>query len=490
MEFHQILFIPLILSLFQISYSIKYQQIGSCYYFDGSFADCNLTLVCVQNPTFHDIFADDVKTVCQNQHLYEEYEDGFRKPWIGTINFQDCERPLIPNNIFELYDNVHTYNISDLGLTSLQMDSCLHAKNLAKVNASHNKITELSKNVLQNCKTLNEIDLSFNQISKIDQDAFHAENRLELLNLRYNSISELAVQSFQNLVDVKQLFLSHNRIEEIPTFLLHTMKNLIEIDFSYNKIKKINAFAFSGDFELEILNLSHNQLTQLEYKLFKNGNLKHLEHLDMSNNQLTEIKQGTFSSMINLYTLNLEQNKLKSLNANILPPRARFLKTLSIAQNQMQELIGFTNARIPNAKIMGISEFNCSYFNTLFQSITWKHVDAVSKLIECNTVNEGTDFNDYSEVTEFDEEEDEKMHKQHSTGNNHSGDGSGLVVSTWINAVCLMIIVIGLAWFVLHKRLPNKNFFNSVLYRRSDNESLNAIENNGYDVINKKGDDI
>lgn len=79
MKLNALLLIPLILFLTQMVHSTRYQHIGSCYYFDGSFADCNLTLVCDQEPSFHDIFTDDVKTVCKNQHLYEEYEDGFRK---------------------------------------------------------------------------------------------------------------------------------------------------------------------------------------------------------------------------------------------------------------------------------------------------------------------------------------------------------------------------------------------------------------------------
>lgn len=386
-----------------------------------------------------------------------------------------------------MYSNVHTFNLSDLGLTSLQMDSCAHARNLVKFNASINKITELPKNLLLNCKSLTEIDLSFNQIKKIDPDAFPADNQLELLNLCSNNINELAVQSFQNLVEIKQLLLTNNQIVEIPTFLFHTMKHLESLDFSFNKITKINAFAFSGDFELLKLNLSHNKLTALEWKIFKNGNLKNLEHLDASFNLISEIKPGTFSSMVNLQSLNLAHNKMKSLKANILPSRARYLKSLSISQNQLQELIGFTNIRIPNAKILGISEFNCSYFNRLFQSITWKHVDVIPKLIECNTVNEGTDFNDYNEATESDDrEEGAEIKKGHST----ERSGSGLLVSTWINAVCLMIIVIGLAWFVLHKRFPKKSFSSRVLYRPTNDESLNAIENNGYDVFNKKGKPI
>lgn len=498
MKFHRIWLISFVLTFsIQTVYLARYQSIGSCLYFDGSFADCNLTLVCVQSvksAAYHNIFTGDSNTVCANQHLYEEYEDGFRKAWIGTINFQDCERPVIPSNLFELYSNVHTYNISDLGLTSLQMDSCKHAKNLLKFNASHNKITELPKKMFQDCKTLTDADFSFNRIKRIDAEAFPTENELEILNLRHNNISDLDANSFQNLGELKQLFLSNNQINEIPTFLFHTMKNLQEIDFSSNKIARINAFAFSGDFELEILNLSHNQIVSLEWKIFKNGNLKHLQQLDLSSNSIVEIKSGTFSSMINLCSLNLEQNKLNRLNANILPPQATHLKTLIISRNQIQALIGFTNARIPNAKIVGISEFNCSYFNSLFQSLTWKHVDAVTKLIECNTVNEGTDFNDYNDIIESndhaDGKEDEKTKKQYSTEKEYVEGGSGLLVSTWINAICLIIIVVVLIWFIFNKHLPKKNFFTSVLYRRGDNESLNAIVNNGYNVIDKRTDEI
>lgn len=477
MQIDSIVFLLLIVAANHVIFGENFQEIGACYYSNGAYGDNNLTLVCVEKVENNSIFVNDPEPTCLNQP-----DESFQRYWIGTINFQSCRQPHIPNNTFELYVNVHTVNISYLGLISLRAEDFVNADNVKNLIVSHNDFVELPRDQLQNVYNLIHVDFSFNRITTINANSFHIDNHLKYLNVGHNSISELNALSLVNLLEVEHFLISHNRFTEISTFIFHKMKNLIKIDFSYNEISNINIFAFSGHFALETLNLSNNQLTVLERKFFADDNLKSLFHLDLSSNLIAEIKPGTFSTLINLNTLDLSHNKLKILNADILPMSSHYLETLSIGNNQMQQFIGFTNSRIPKAKILGISEFACSNFNNLFKSLTWKHVDDVSKLIHCKTIDEGTVFNDYfeSSAQRRQDEENEAEHT-HVERERHI-DGSSmtsLLVTAWINAICMITIVATLFWFIVHKRLQKASVFTGVSYHRYNGEPTSTIENTG-----------
>lgn len=476
-----IVFLLFIVTANHVIFGENFQEIGACFYYDGAAGECNLTLVCVEKVENNSIFVKDVEPSCLNQHDYESYQDGFQRSWIGTINFQNCSQPLIPNNTFELYSSVSTVDLSYLGLTSLRAEDFMNADNVQKIIVSHNDFVELPQDQLKNVSSLIHADFSFNRITAINAKSFHIDNHLKYLNVDHNSISELNALSLVNFLEVEHFSISHNQITEIPTFLFHKMKNLAIIDFSFNKISNINIFAFSGHFAVQTINLSNNQLTVLERKCFGYDNLISLYHLDLSSNLIAEIQPGTFSTLINLNILDLSHNKLKTINADILPTSALYLETLSIVDNQMQlQLNGFTNKRIPNAKIVGISAFSCSDFNNLFKSLTWKHVDDVSKLIECKTINEGTDFADYYESSaQRRKDEENEAEYAHVERGKHIEGGSmtSLLVTTWINAICLIIIVATLFWFIIHKRLHKAGIFSGVSYHRYNGEPTSTIEN-------------
>lgn len=500
-----ILFVQLPVSL------AKSQYIGDCHYYDDVVGKCNLTFVCTETVRRTNFFNADGKSICLNQHLYHRYTDGFSKYWIGTINFENCEQLQIPTNIFTVYDRVHTFNMSDIGVESLQTGNFVGAKRLMKLIATHNQIVEVPAYLLNQSAKLVDIDFSFNRIDRIDSDAFPAENRLEILNLSFNNISELSVNNFQKLTELKRLLLSNNHITDIPSLLFHKTAKLVDVDLSFNEIRNIDDFAFSGDLNLMKLNLSHNHLTVLHGKIVEN--LSNLTQLDISENQiallqantfeslqnlmylelsgnpikrvsskifvglvklqqlrlsrvsLSEVEPGTFSTLKNLQKLDLSNNKLKTLNVSILPAPPNHLQLLSIGNNQLRELNGFTSARIADMKIAGIDKnrFNCSYFEKTFRSITWKHLESISNRINCSTI---------IEVDEI----DEKPGCALKTSEKY------ILVMASFNIICLAILMISVV-FGLWKRnstwlVLQKSRFVDRVYRRGGTERLNDIEIN------------
>lgn len=442
-----LIFFALIISIINSAvFAVKYQQIGDCDYFDGIVGRSTLSFICTEKPTEHNLFKRFYRGICRNYFNCNDCKNGFFKFMIGTIVFDNCTLKEIPTDLFVLYEKVQSFNMTNLGVESLQANQFNEATSLTKLLASHNQIAEIPANLFNQSNSLTEIDFSFNKITKIDPDAFATKNRLINFNLSFNNISELSVNTFQKLVELRYLQLSHNQIQEIPSLLFYKTDKLLEIDLSCNQIRKIDDFAFSGDLILKKLNLSHNQLTMLHRKIVES--LLNLTHLDISANQIAILQPGTFESLQNLeyldlsgnpikqvaspafeglvnlqhlnlsrtllsnveteafltlknlQSLDLSNNLLKILNADIFAVPANQLKSLSIGNNQLRELNNFTSARIPHTKIAGIdtNQFNCSYFDKIFQSITWKHLDLISKRINCSTSIDH-DFDDANTTT-------------------------------------------------------------------------------------------
>lgn len=518
--------------------SINYQNIGDCNYYDAEYTGaCNLTLICIENAENNNFFEPNIASVCpSSSHNFEKY-------WIGTIDFQNCELSKFPNHaIFEIYYNLHTLDVSYLGLTALHSENFINSKNLTKLIASHNNISEISSNLFWESVNLNDVDLSFNKITKIDSDAF--PTHVQILNLNFNQIRELNVQIFQKLLELKHLFLTHNRIVDIPPFLFHSSQNLIELDISFNEIGKIEEFAFFGDVNLEKLNLSHNQITEfykqivenhsnlkdldiswnniteiksdtlkslqnlvaldLSGNLFKEFNNKtfltlvKLQQLNLSRTALSRVQPGTFSHQINLQTLDLSNNQIRTLDSNILPSQLNQLKWLSVESNQLREVNGFTSSSF--TKIEGVvgSKFECSFLDGRAEFITWHRLGNISRPIKCIFENESIDERKSKDRPNELEEESVEVESMDGTENqeienNLNGktiihdyackepkiDSSNqLLLITWINTSGLIIIAIALIWLISRGRILKKENFSSISYRKNDIVLLESTECN------------
>lgn len=70
---------------------------------------------------------------------------------IGQVNFEQCELDAIPDTIFAVHENLYTLDIANLIVES--------SRRLNNFSASHNKITEVPKNLFHNTKNLVHLDL-------------------------------------------------------------------------------------------------------------------------------------------------------------------------------------------------------------------------------------------------------------------------------------------------------------------------------------------
>lgn len=483
-----------------------YEYIGECHYYEYSCPErCNLTFICVENERETNFFRVGYNLRCKNG--YERSKSSF-----GTINFIDCEQPPIPNNIFEMYTNVHTFNLSYIGLTSLQVDDFEGAKNLVRLIAAHNELTEIPSFLFHKTEKLTEIDFSFNKIERIDDFAFYSDIHLEKLNLSFNRLTVLNKQ------------------------ILDIHSNLTQLDVSQNRISNLKADTFENLRKLAYLDLSGNSIQKLHSKTFLN--LVKLQYLNVSFNNLTEIKSGTFLSQTKLQTLDLSNNQIKILDSAIFPSQTIRLKLLMIERNLLRKLTGFTSAHFPNMKIFGIdtNQFSCSFLKEFFQSITPKNLGNISSNLNCSSTdtNESTTVSlgetstmvlvkkpSKSSGVFIEKTEKVKIEQQTTTQprtlpvtkpttqtpppqaqniNNtiqhynttvikvYSDEDSTkhFQITTWVNAVGLLVIGIALFWILLRIRSQQQNTFTNVAYSQNEGESMSTLENTEYGNITEK----
>lgn len=449
------------------------QYISDCDYYAGKYSgESELVFICSEHNRTNQLFERFAMPVCRNQFLCgDDCKDGFFQFMVGMIRFDDCTLREIPKEIFTVYERIHTFDVAGLDIQRLQANSFNGAKQLIKINGSHNKITSIPAHLFNQSGKIENVDFSFNQITYFDAETFATENQLKVLNLSGNNITELTVKSFQRLTKLKQLFLSNNQIVEIPSFLFHKTDKLSEIDLSYNKIRKMDDFAFAGDLNLKKINFSHNQLITFHRKIleslselshldlswnkltaltadsfvnhrnlvhldlsgnsikqFNNKTFEHLErlqHLNLSRMSLSTIQAGAFSSLMDLQILDLSNNQLMTLDGDSLPfhhPLLPYqLKWISIANNQLHELANFTSERIPDTKIAGIdsNRFNCSFYDRIFQSIAWKQLESISERINCSSAHDES-INSLTESLDSIDDPTPSITKNTSNSNIHS----------------------------------------------------------------------
>lgn len=217
-------------------------------------------------------------------------------------------------------------------------------------------------------------------MSSVQYPIFEVYNHINILNISYLGLEMLQNDAFVRAELLTKLDVSHNNLTKVPDFLFAKTNKLIEVDFSFNKIDRIEPLAFGSKSILKHLDLSFNEIDELNANMFASA--VKLRHLNLSHNSLSIIKAGTFCRQEDLLILDLTKNRLKMLDFNIFKcpiflPRFNKLERLSIANNHLRELNGFSNLRFPFVRIDGIdqNEFDCKYLNELFRSFYFAQFD-------------------------------------------------------------------------------------------------------------------
>ncbi|XP_031631630.1 chaoptin isoform X2 [Contarinia nasturtii] len=239
-----------------------------------------------------------------------------------------------------------------------------------RVNASHNRISELSLNHLNSSASgrpeagnpyhsnIKVLDLSHNVITGISVHFFRpAEKSLTHLNLAHNQLTNTTRDVFGYMPLLHWLDLSHNRIIELDFDSFFGSKKLQVLDLSHNSISELPQTIFKTNNDLRIVNLSHNNLRTLSDNLFSGGGV---ESLDLSHNLLTKIPSMSLTNVavLALCNLDLSHNGIVAIHSIDLSNKFRALTTLDLSNNRIFQLDDAAFTTLPHLAYLDLSNNN------------------------------------------------------------------------------------------------------------------------------------
>ncbi|XP_019757327.2 protein artichoke [Dendroctonus ponderosae] len=254
-------------------------------------------------------------------------ENNFQFSSVRILDISQNNIGFIPEAFFLLFPHVWSLDISKNNLTSISRSDFIYLENLQVLDLSFNRITHLS-DAFANVVDLFDIDLSHNKISNIPKDLFQSHMHLENLNLSYNEMVRFEMEmpkyskfilneldlSFNKLEnvsinkDVKRLIISYNKLTE---FSLSLGENFVSLNLSHNRLVKIDDHSMLNAVNVADIDLSYNKLQRLPTGSFRNQ--QKLSSLDISNNLLAE---SSFGSYNNWATFFYSFAMLKSVDLN------------------------------------------------------------------------------------------------------------------------------------------------------------------------------
>lgn len=215
--------------------SSKYEHISNCYYNDRSTAPGFdiVTFVCYYHDNENAVFIDSGNIKCSNtranSNLYPE-----------TIEFLNCRFPTIKRHYFEIFDSMHTFNLSKVELETMPMEIFWESKNVPMLDISHNKLTEIPSHIFFNAYVLKNVNFANNSIKVIAPMALEGAINLQTLNLSYNHINELDSRIL-NLPNLLTLDLSNNNLTQSLNHTFDKLVNLKQLKLSCNAIGILDA---------------------------------------------------------------------------------------------------------------------------------------------------------------------------------------------------------------------------------------------------------
>ena len=250
-------------------------------------------------------------------------------------------------------------DLKHLNLAGNQIRSVsdLISDTLISLDLSHNRLTNLLPNMLQNLPALTHLDLSRNyrvslqnkqgeyvestSLKKIDLSHCNMEN-IELEGfpvlttaiLKVNMVRELTKESFINTKVLEHLDLSENSINHVDANAFKKLKHLKTLNLSFNMIAKVERDTFKDNELLTRLDLSRNTISR-----FNRITAPNLTHLNMTWCQIMNVDPDAISGLPELVELDLSSNLINEITDTL---TSENLQSLDLSMNRMTSIRNMT----------------------------------------------------------------------------------------------------------------------------------------------------
>lgn len=265
----------------------------------------------------------------------------------------------MPSSIINPLTKLQSFDLSNVGLRTVQSDLFSKSPNLKTIFLRNNKISELADGTFSNLRNLTNVDLSFNnimtirpgtfinamnirflslkgnQLSAFKGEIFNTGTGLEELDISDNQLSYLFPTSFRIHPRLKRLVASNNKFNFFPAAIIAGLQFLEHIDLSNNQLKTVEELDFARLPRLRQLILSRNHLEAISEMAFHNSS--QLQYLDLSRNKLERLGERTFEGLARIELMNLDHNQLSELPDTLFErSRLQMLENIILSNNKFE----------------------------------------------------------------------------------------------------------------------------------------------------------
>lgn len=265
----------------------------------------------------------------------------------------------MPSSIISSLTKLQVFDLSNVGLRTVQSELFSKSPNLRSIYLRNNKINELADGTFNNLRNLTTVDLSFNnimsirpgtfinamnirtlslkgnQLSAFKGEIFNTGTGLEELDISDNQLSYLFPTSFRIHPRLKRLVASNNKFNFFPAAIIAGLQFLEHIDLSDNQLKTVEELDFARLPRLRQLILSRNNLESISEMAFHNSS--QLQYLDLSMNKLERLGERTFEGLARIELMNLDNNHLSELPETLFErSRLQMLENIILSNNRFE----------------------------------------------------------------------------------------------------------------------------------------------------------
>ncbi|KAI7825752.1 hypothetical protein BC939DRAFT_125943 [Gamsiella multidivaricata] len=234
--------------------------------------------------------------------------------FLCRFTFAENGVPLITEGDFPPHSIYADVNLQRRCLPTIPIFLYSRAKDIVRLNISHNQRMDLPLDFVQNCSSLRDLRMAYNDLDKVPSNVRYISN-LQILDVRGNRIKDLEKAYLDEARKLDTLILQCNRLDSIPdTF--QKFKYLRVINLSSNNFTRFPAILCQV-LTLEELDLSFNDITEVPIDI---STLVNLKKLLLYGNRIAPFLPKSMEKLTNLRKLDIRQNGILNLDAlNDLP---------------------------------------------------------------------------------------------------------------------------------------------------------------------------
>lgn len=218
----------------------------------------------------------------------------------------------------------------NLAFNQIRQTTELSSRNLTKLDLSHNRLTTIPLNFLDNMPSLTFVDFSSNRrISlRTKQNEYVKSESLKSIDLSHSNLDSIELQGFPGLIKV---IFKGNMINELNTYSFENSQMIEVLDVSYNAINSVDVETFKKLKHLKSVNLSFNNIGRIDRDTFKMN--EQLTYLDLSRNRLNRFNR---INALALTDLNMTSNQISIVDGDALSG-SPYLTDLDLSMNSIAD---------------------------------------------------------------------------------------------------------------------------------------------------------